>query len=80
MKEGRTQELCEESGGPGLSFSIQLFPVPNKTYGFCGRGAPWKKAESRVNMAVGLGCHSLSHSSPVPKKPYGLSQRRASAP
>ena len=38
-----------------------------------------KKADLRgcVNRAVGLGSHSLSHSSPVPNKPYGFCGRRA---
>ena len=40
----RAQELCEQGGGPGLSFPIPFFPtVPNKLYGFCGRKAPGKK-------------------------------------
>ena len=30
-----------------------------------------------MNRAVGLGSHSLSHTSPVPNKPYGFCGRKA---
>ena len=37
----RVQELCEQGGGPGLSFPIPFFPRPcDKPYGFCRRKAP----------------------------------------
>ena len=35
------------------------------------------KLRSCVNREVGLGSHSLSHSSPVPNKPYGFCGRAA---
>ena len=57
MKEAptyRTQRLCEQGGGPGLSL-----PVPDKPYDFCGREAPRKKLRhtelrSSVNREAGL--------------------------
>ena len=36
----RVRELCEQAGGPGLSFPIPFFPVSNKPYGFCGHITP----------------------------------------
>ena len=40
----RTQELCERGGGLRLTFSIALFRVPNKPYGFCQRKTLWTTA------------------------------------
>ena len=39
------QELCEQGGGPGLSFPIPFFPLANinKPYIFCGRKTPSKR-------------------------------------
>ena len=39
-RDDRAQKLCEQGGGPWLSFPIPFSPVPNKPYGFCGRKAP----------------------------------------
>ena len=39
----RAHELCEQGGGPGISFPFPFHPVPNKPYGFCGREAQRKK-------------------------------------
>ena len=36
-----------------------------------------RSGSSCVNREVGLGCHSLSHSSPVPNKPHGFCRRKA---
>ena len=59
-------------------------PVPNKSYGFCGRTAAWKekksvciRAQELCEQGRGLGSHSLSHSSPVPNKSYGFCGRTA---
>ena len=40
-------------------------------------GAEESELRSCVNREVGLGPHSLSHSAPVPDKPYGFCGRRA---
>ena len=37
----------------------------------------YSELRSRVNREVGPGSHSLSHSSPVPNKPYGFCGRKA---
>ena len=52
--------------------------------GFCGRKATLKRMKrvsrtqlkNYVNREVGLGSHTLSHSAPVPDKPYGLCGRK----
>ena len=52
--------------------------VTDSPYGLCGRKATPKKngtaSESRsfMNWEVGMGSHSLSHSSPVPPKHFDL--------
>ena len=33
-KLARAQELCEQGGGPGLSFLIPLFPCPSEAIRF----------------------------------------------
>ena len=72
----RAQELFESRGGRhGL-------PVPNGPYGVCGRTGTWNKERnlvfrSCVNREVGMGSHSLHHSSTVPDKPYSFCGRKA---
>ena len=64
----RAQKPCEHGGGSRFSLPIPFFPpVPDKPYGFCGRTAPRKKKaavsypRSRVDRAVGLDSHCISH-------------------
>ena len=52
--------------------------VTDSPYGLCGRKATLKKnriasePRSFMNREVGMGSHSLSHSSPVPNKHFDL--------
>ena len=82
-REGEKQDprICgEQGGGPGFPFPVPFVPVPNKPYGFCGpKALCMKKKQANtelrkcVNREMGLGSHSLSHSSPsLIMKPYSF--------
>ena len=52
-----------------------FFPIWKSYYASYRKGT--SEFRSRVNREVGMGSHSLSHSSPVPKKPYDFHGRKA---
>ena len=83
--DNRAQELCEHGGGgSGLSFCIShsspsligLTVYVDVKHHERRRGFH-AELGSCLNREVGLGPHSLSHSSPVPNKPYGFCGRDA---
>ena len=78
------KELCEEGGGqralipyPILSLSLINHTVSVDVKHRERRRRRTSKLGCCVNREVGLGCHSLSHSSLVPNKPHGFCRRQA---
>ena len=78
------KELCEEGGGqwalipyPIFSLSLINHTVSMDVKHHERRRRRTSKLGSCVKREVGLGCHSLSHSSPVPNKPHGFCRRQA---
>ena len=77
---------CQEEG----TYCVRT--VSSRLYWALGRSCCWtcpavhyvkrdglglaSELRSCVNREVGLGSHSLSHSSPVPNKPYGFCERK----
>ena len=57
---GLTSELRSCVNGVRLTFSIALFPVPNKPYGFCQRKTLWTKARKAL-WTEGLKHCGLKH-------------------
>ena len=80
----RAQELCEQEGGPGLSFPIPYFPTPELINHaiFVDVKTPRKKTElgSCVKREVGLGSRVFNSYPgpflPLPNKPYGFCGRK----
>ena len=75
----RAQELCEGRGGrrglpslQRLTVSVDVKATRMKQEEPCA-----SQLRSCVNRELGLGSHSLSHSSPVPNKPYSFCGRKA---